>query len=85
MNPEIVKSWYDFFFEKFGHDFDKRSMASFGKVGQTQYTQSQAGGGQGQQQVTQAPAYINKDDDALLLVREKIDTQQQKCSQSDGQ
>jgi len=35
MNPEIVKGWYDFFFEKFGHDFDKRSMASFGKVGQT--------------------------------------------------
>jgi hypothetical protein len=32
---EIVKSWYDFFFDEFKGEFDNRSKASFGKVGQT--------------------------------------------------
>ena len=68
---EIVKSWYDFFFDEFKGEFDNRSKASFGKVGQTQYTQSQAGSGQGQQ--------INYDS---ILINEEVKlVAQQKLSQ----
>jgi hypothetical protein len=62
---EILENWYNLLLKKFGKDFDRRSKASFDKVGQTNYTQSQAGDGEGQQ-ISEVPAYLNKEDDALL-------------------
>ena len=54
--------WYKFLLDEFGMKFDARSKASFGKVGQTARVPSQAGGGvRGEQQVGQAPEYINND------------------------
>ena len=44
---EIVNKWYQFLLCEFGKEFDARTNASFGKVGQTQHTQ--AGGGQAKQ------------------------------------
>ena len=59
---EIVNKWYQFLLCEFSKEFDARTNASFGKVGQTARVPSRAGGGvRGEQQVGQAPEYINND------------------------